>query len=59
MVLSVRLSKAKRDMHEIEPYHNWLKYYDPTTTHQRMTGPLFSERNTIMMFIQKQFTATI
>jgi hypothetical protein len=29
MVLSGRLSKAKKDMHELEPYHNWLKYYDP------------------------------
>jgi hypothetical protein len=29
MVLSERLSIAVKDMHEIEPYYNWLKYYDP------------------------------
>jgi hypothetical protein len=29
MVLFVRLSKAEKDMHDIEPYYNWLKYYDP------------------------------
>lgn len=28
MVLCVRLWKAGKDMHEIEPYYNWLKYYD-------------------------------
>jgi hypothetical protein len=28
MVLCEKLSKAARAMHEIEPYHNWLKYYD-------------------------------
>ncbi len=28
MVLFARLWKAIRAMHEIEPYHNWLKYYD-------------------------------
>lgn len=31
MVLSGRLWKAKKDMHEIEPYFNWLKYYDPAS----------------------------
>ena len=31
MVLCVRLLKAGKVMHEIEPYHNWLKYYDPST----------------------------
>jgi hypothetical protein len=29
MVLSVRLSTAGKAMHEIEPFYNWLKYYDP------------------------------
>lgn len=29
MVLSVRLLKAGAIMHDIEPYYNWLKYYDP------------------------------
>lgn len=29
MVLSARRWKARKAMHEIEPYHNWLKYYDP------------------------------
>jgi hypothetical protein len=29
MVLSARLLKAEREMHDIEPYYNWLKYYDP------------------------------
>jgi hypothetical protein len=29
MVLSERLSIANNDMHQIEPYYNWLKYYDP------------------------------
>lgn len=29
MVLCVRLSKAGAIMHDIEPYYNWLKYYDP------------------------------
>lgn len=31
MVLFVRQWKASADMHEIEPYHNWLKYYDSST----------------------------
>jgi hypothetical protein len=31
MVLFVRLLKAEKDMHEIEPYYNWLKYYDSAT----------------------------
>jgi hypothetical protein len=31
MVLFVRLLKAEKDMHEIEPYYNWLKYYDAAT----------------------------
>lgn len=30
MVLFVRQLKAGQDMHEIEPYYNWLKYYDPS-----------------------------
>ena len=29
MVLCVRLLKAGAIMHDIEPYYNWLKYYDP------------------------------
>ncbi len=29
MVLFVRQWKAEQDMHEIEPYYNWLRYYDP------------------------------
>jgi hypothetical protein len=29
MVLFVRLSRAEKDMHNIEPYYNWLKYYNP------------------------------
>ena len=29
MVLSGRLSTAGEAMHNIEPYYNWLKYYDP------------------------------
>jgi hypothetical protein len=29
MVLFVRQWKAEKDMHEIEPYYNWLRYYDP------------------------------
>lgn len=29
MVLSVRLLTAGGTMHNIEPYYNWLKYYDP------------------------------
>jgi hypothetical protein len=28
LVLSARLLRAEGDMHEIEPYYNWLKYYD-------------------------------
>lgn len=28
MVLFVRLLKAEKDMHQIEPYYNWLRYYD-------------------------------
>jgi hypothetical protein len=28
MVLFVRLLRAEKDMHDIEPYYNWLKYYD-------------------------------
>ena len=31
MVLCVRLLTARSPMHEIEPYYNWLKYYDPAT----------------------------
>lgn len=31
MALFVRQWKANADMHEIEPYHNWLKYYDSST----------------------------
>jgi hypothetical protein len=31
MVLFVRLLRAEKDMHEIEPYYNWLKYYDSAT----------------------------
>jgi hypothetical protein len=30
MVLFVRPLKAGGTMHDIEPYYNWLKYYDPT-----------------------------
>ena len=31
MVLCERLSKAESEMHQIEPYYNWLKYYDSST----------------------------
>ncbi len=31
MVLSEKPSRANEAMHEIEPFPNWLKYYDPAT----------------------------
>jgi len=31
LALSVKQYPAVRDMHDIETYHNWLKYYDPST----------------------------
>ncbi len=40
MVLSGRLWKAKKDMHEIEPYFNWLKYYDPASDNR---SPFFGK----------------
>jgi hypothetical protein len=31
MALFAKQWKAKKAMHEIEPYYNWLKYYDSST----------------------------
>jgi hypothetical protein len=41
MVLCVRLWKAVKAMHQIEPYHNWLKYYDSSTDER---SPFFGKQ---------------
>jgi hypothetical protein len=41
LVLSERRLKAGKDMHEIEPYYNWLKYYDSA---QDERSPFFGKQ---------------
>ncbi len=47
MVLSEKQSTAGEIMHDIEPYYNWLKYYDPAFDER---SPFYGKNTTIDVY---------